>query len=91
MNMPGFAAEASLSKTGGKYRVAGAFGQNGAALSAAVVFPSKNIPIDICALFPWLCNPCRRCYGLSGIARQSCFCVCNGGVPIVVGSRVFCT
>ncbi len=91
MNMPGFAAEASLSKTRGKYRVAGASGQNAAGVRVAATLPGITIPIDICALFPWLCNPCRRCYGLSGIARQSCFCVCNGGVPIMVGGRVFCT
>ncbi len=91
MNMPGFAAEAALYKTREGYRVDGASGQNGAAVRTAAMLSGDIIPIDLCALFPWLCNPCRRCYGLSGIARQSCFCVCNGGVPIVVGGRVFCT
>ncbi len=91
MSMPGFAAEGALFRTGEIYRVAGASGQNAAGVRGAAILPGNTIPIDICALFPWLCNPCRRCIGLTGLARQKCFCVCNGGVPIVVGGRVFCT
>ncbi len=91
MRIPGFAAEAALFKTHQACRWAGASGQNGAAVSAAAMLSGNIIPIDLCALFPWLCDPCRRCYGLSGTARQSCFCICNGGVPLVVGGRVFCT
>lgn len=90
MSMPGFAAEASLHKTSEDYLLARAFGQHDAAVRAAAAFPG-NIPINICVLFPWLCDPCRHCWGLSGTARQNCFCICNGGIPIVVGGRVFCT
>ena len=67
VNMPGFTAEASLAKTGERYRM---FVTRNAEFAASVVQPAR---------FP--CSSCEDiCAGdIIGQCLPWCFCACRGG------------
>jgi hypothetical protein len=64
MNMPGFSAEASLYKTSGSYRMAGALGQADAAIRPAA--------LDAECVLEWGGAYCRRQCGSSRTCYTRC-------------------
>ena len=69
MNMPGFTAEASLCRTGGGYRMAGAYDQTAEGIRAAFVDQS---------CFNSCYNNCNwGCFGSTGKARSACLLDCK--------------
>jgi len=57
MRLPCFSAEFSLHGSNGHYDLPRSFSRDGRAVKAAREVVKKGPPLDICALFPHLCQP----------------------------------
>src|SRR6266550_5943844 len=84
MNIPRFAAEASLYRTSRHYAMTGTIDQAGGIGNALTLAGTCTCTDPNCS---WTCpspDPCTHCGIFKGCARQRCLCECADGIPVDV-------